>query len=357
MNKKGRKQAVTIRCLLFGAAVLLLVLIVFGVVLAFSSCKKIDNDENTASSEAITLAQTSAVAEDNNLNASETRKGSAASFVVYPERTKETVEFSDEFDTQNAILICCDDDTVIAGRKEKEKMYPASLTKVMTLIVAVENINDLSQTVTITEDMVDPMLELDASMAGFQPGDVFALEDVLYGMVLNSGADAALAAAHYVAGSEEAFVELMNRKAAEIGLKNTHLTNVVGLHHEENYSTAEDMALILEYAIQDARCRQFLEKVEYTTVSTEAHPEGLTFTSTLFSRMYGDEMPGVKICGGKTGYTDEAGNCIETYAEINKKKYILVLCGGTTNWNNIYDTLSAFSIYCAGGKRYEPPQP
>ena len=357
MNKKGRKQAVTTRCFMFGAAVLLLVLIVFGVMLAFSSCKNIENDETAAPSEAITLAQTTAEAQADTTNASETQKGSAASFVVYPERTKETVKFSDEFDAQNALLICCDDNKIIAGRKENEKMYPASLTKVMTLIVAVENCKDLSETVTITEDMVDPMLELDASMAGFQPGDTFALEDVLYGMILNSGADAALAAAKHIAGSEEAFVELMNRKTTELGLKNTHFTNVVGLHHKENYSTAEDMALILQYAIKDARCRQFLEKVEYTTHTTEVHPEGLTFASTLFSRMYGDEMPGVKIRGGKTGYTDEAGNCIESYAEINKKTYILVLCGAKTNWNNIYDTLSAYSIYCAGGSKYEPPQP
>ena len=71
--------------------------------------------------------------------------------------------------------------------------------------------------------------------------------------------------------------------------------------------------------------------------------------------MYGDEMSGVLIKGGKTGYTDESGNCIESFAEIGGKTYILVLCGGTTKWNNIYNTLSAYSVYCAKGEPYSPP--
>ena len=67
-------------------------------------------------------------------------------------------------------------------------------------------------------------------------------------------------------------------------------------------------------------------------------------------------MPGVKVLGGKTGFTDEAGNCMATFAEVNGKTYILVLCGGKTNWNNVYNTLSAYSVYCAGGKEYIPPE-
>lgn len=353
MNK-GRKQAVLKRCLLFGAAVFLLVLIAFGLVLVRSSSVK--KDSESAEKTAITLAASETHTKISPESEKETQTGKlAASFVVYPEKTKKSSEFSEDYDAKSAVLICCDDNEIVAYRSENERIFPASLAKVMTLIVAAENAGDLSETVTVTDDMVYPLNELEASMAGFMPGETFALEDALYGMILQSGADAALAVAVHTAGSEEKFVELMNRKADELGLKNTHFTNVVGLHHEENYSTAADMAVILEYALSNSRCRQFLERYEYTTAPNEQHPEGLTFTSTLFSRMYGDEMPGVKILGGKTGYTDEAGNCIETYAEINGKTYILVICGGKTNWNNIYDTLSAYSVYCAGGKRYEPP--
>lgn len=353
MNK-GRKQAVFTRCLMFGAAVFLLVLIAFGIVLVRSASGK--KGAESAEMTAITLAASETYTDTSFEGEKETQiREPAASFVVYPERNNKSVEFSEDYDAKSALLICCDSNEVVAYRNEKERIYPASLVKVMTLIVAAENAGDFSETVTVTDEMVYPLNELEASMAGFMPGETFALEDALYGMILESGADAALAVAVHTAGSEEKFVELMNRKTVELGLKDTHFTNVVGLHHEENYSTAADMAVILEYALRNSRCRQFLERYEYTTAPNEQHPEGLKFTSTLFSRMYGDEMPGVKILGGKTGYTDEAGNCIETYAEINEKTYILVICGGKTNWNNIYDTLSAYSVYCAGGKRYEPP--
>lgn len=354
MNKR-RKHKVAKRCFRIGAAVFLLVLIVFGITLVFTSLR---NDGGSSSEKsAITLAASEKQTEVTTENETETlTRESAASFVVYPERTNESVEFSEEYDAKSAVLISCGDDRIVACRSENERIYPASLAKVMTLIVAVENTDDLSAAVTITDDMVVPMIELEASRAGFEPGDTFALEDVLYGMILESGADAALAAAVHTAGSEEAFVELMNRKAKELGLKGTHFTNVVGLHHEENYSTASDMAVILEYATGNEICRRILECYEYKTAPTAQHPEGLKFTSTLFSRMYGDEMPDVKIIGGKTGYTDEAGNCIESYAEVNGNTYILVLCGGKTNWNNIYNTLSAYSVYCAGGKPYEPPR-
>ena len=353
MNKR-RTQTVYKRCLIFGAAVFLSVLIAFGLVLVRSSSVKKDRGQS-AEMTAITLAASEAQTVSRSEPETEIREP-AASFVVYPEKTSKSVKFSEDYDAQSAILMCCDSNEVVAYRDENKRVYPASLVKVMTLIVAVENNDDISRTVTVTDDMVFPMIEQEASRAGFEPGESFALEDALYGMILESGADAALAAAVSTAGSEKAFVELMNGKAEELGLKNTHFTNVVGLHHEENYTTAADMAVILEYAIRNDTCRRFLEKYEYNTAPTPQHPEGLRFTSTLFSRMYGDEMPGVKILGGKTGYTDEAGNCIETYAEINGKTYILVLCGGKTNWSNIYDTLSAYSVYCAGGKRYEPPE-
>jgi D-alanyl-D-alanine carboxypeptidase (penicillin-binding protein 5/6) len=144
----------------------------------------------------------------------------------------------------------------------------------------------------------------------------------------------------------------MNQKAEDMGLAATHFTNVVGLHNDAHYSTAADMAMILEYAVNNKTCRKILSAYEYKFPKTKQNPEGLTFTSTLFTRMYGDEMPNVKVLGGKTGYTDKAGNCIESFAKIKGKTYILVMCGGTTNWNMIYDTLSAYSVYAAGGDTY-----
>lgn len=271
---------------------------------------------------------------------------------VYPYRNDKSQRLSKDYKAEHALLMNADTQEVITYRNANARMYPASLTKIMTLIVAVENMEDLSDTVTITDDMVFPMIELEAARAGFLPGETPTLEDVLYGMILTSGADAALAAAEYVAGSEEAFVRLMNEKAEESGLEGTHFTNVVGLHDKEHYSTATDMALILKYAIQNETCRKIISAYEYKVPPTEQNPEGLIFTSNFFSRMYGDEMPGVTIKGGKTGFTDEAGNCIESFAEINGETYILVMCGCTDKWNAVYDTLSIYSVYGAGGEKY-----
>lgn len=271
---------------------------------------------------------------------------------VYPVKTDNSQQIDSEYDVRYALLMNADTNEVIAYCNENTPMFPASLTKIMTLIVAVENIEDLSDTVRITEDMVYPMVELEAVVAGFQPDETPTLEDLLYGMVLCSGADASLAVAEYVAGSETAFVQLMNEKATEIGLENTHFTNVVGLHNREHYSTATDMALILKYAIQNETCRKIISAYEYKVPPTEQNPEGLTFMSNFFSRMYGDEMPNVTIQGGKTGFTDEAGNCIESFAEINGETYILVLCRCRDKWTAIYDTLNAYSVYGAGGEKY-----
>ena len=354
MNKR-RKQWRNANLLKTGTAFFLLVLIFGGITAATYLIK---HDRRTVTDSAVSDSFVAYTDELSDVSVTTTeRTGEAVvPFIIFPEKTDKSKEFTKDYDAKNAILINVDDSEVIAYRNEQIKLYPASLTKIMTLIVAVENINDLSATVPITYDMVAPYIALDASRAGFEPDETPTLKDVLYGMILCSGADASLAAAVYVAGSEQAFVSMMNDKCREIGLKNTHFTNVVGLHDKDNYSTAEDIAVMLEYAIQAPVCREVLSVVEYKVPPTKQNPEGLTFESTLFSRMYGDEMPGVKILGGKTGYTDEAGNCMAIFAEINGKTYILVLCGGKTNWNNVYNTLSAYSVYCTGGKAYTPPE-
>ncbi|MBQ3915693.1 MAG: D-alanyl-D-alanine carboxypeptidase [Ruminococcus sp.] len=297
--------------------------------------------------------QTSATAETT-LPVTSSETEIAVPVFVTPHRTEASKELDKEFDAGNAVLFNAENGEIIAYRGETQRMFPASLTKVMTLIVAVENIPDLDDKVTITDDMVRPMIELDASRAGFEPGETPTLRDVLYGMILSSGADAALAAAEYVAGSEEKFVELMNEKAADMGLECTHFTNVSGLHDTDHYSTASDMGTILSYAYGIDLCREILSAVEYTIPPTEQNPEGLPQTSTLFSRMYGDEMPGVTVLGGKTGYTDEARHCVECFADADGRTLILVIAGSHTKWNAIYDTLSILSVYGVGGEKYQP---
>lgn len=349
MNKRKKKHK--IRYFRIGMALILLVLIIIGIVFIAIRIP----GKGKVSVPAGNTPVTADPAEQTSAGSSQEPTTEALPIIFYPELTANSIQLPEEADTKYAILIDTETNEIVAYKDYNVRMYPASLTKVMTLIVAAENISDLNDTVLITADMIDPMINLHASRAGFCAGETPTLEQVLYGVVLPSGADAALAAAYYVAGSEAAFVEMMNQKAQEMGLKNTHFTNVSGLHDEQHYSTAEDMAMILEYAIQNKLCEKILSTYQYTIPPTEYNPEGLLLTSTLFSRMEGTEMPGVIVKGGKTGYTDEAGQCLESYAEINGKTYIMVLAGGVSKWQAVYMTLSGYSVYCAGGEEYVPP--
>lgn len=353
MKKKKRRKLRRITQIL--SALFLTATVAYSGCLVFKRHK--ENMAKDAVQTSVSIAETTVTSAEKAVTATEvtevTTESEAASLILYPERNENTVVFGDEYDVKNAILINVDDNVVIARKNERYRMYPASLTKVMTLIVAVENIENMHDKVLITDDMITPYVEQDASRAGFLPDETPSVKDLLYGMVLNSGADAALAVAEYVAGSEEKFVELMNIKGEELGLYATHFTNVVGLHNSNHYSTAEDMAVILEYAIRNETCRKILSTEDYEVAETEQNPDGLVFKSTLFSRMYGDEMPGITIKGGKTGYTDVSRHCVESFAVDDEgKTYILVLCGSTTKWNAIYDTLSAYSVLCVDGEPY-----
>ncbi len=274
---------------------------------------------------------------------------------VFPYKTENTkgYDIKSDYPPNNVLLMDAETGEVLAAKLNTVKMYPASLTKVMTLIIAVENIEDFNDTVEITKEMIDEAVSNDASTAGWFEGEKPTLDEVMYGIVLPSGADATIAAATYVAGSEKKFVKLMNEKAEAMGLKNTHFVNTSGLHDEDHYSTAEDMAAILSYAYNNERCRKYLSTQTYTLKAAEPRDYDIELTATLFKRMYGDEMPGVVIKGGKTGYTDEAMHCVMAFAEANDKTYIGVVCGSTSKWSSSADLLSLFSVYCVNGEPYD----
>lgn len=334
-----------------GMAGFLLVLIIVGINFITSSCSDSNAEgnvpagvNNQSTTELITTEPTTEPTEP------------TVPPVVYSSVTPLTATLPDDYDTQYSILIDTETHEILAQKNYNVRMYPASLTKIMTLIVAVENTVNMNDTVLITADMVDPMVQQDASRAGFVAGETPTIEQVLYGMMLPSGGDASLAAASYVAGSEAAFVQLMNEKAQEMGLKNTHFTNVVGLHNDNHYSTAEDIAVILEYALRNETCYKIMTAYQHFIPATEYNPEGILLTSTMFARMTGTEMPGVTVLGGKTGFTDQAGQCLANFATANGKTYIMVLAGGVSRWQTVYANLSAYSVYCVGGLPYDPPQ-
>ncbi len=266
--------------------------------------------------------------------------------IVY-EFTEETVDLPIANDAKNAIIVRKSDNTVVASREAHTRAYPASTTKIMTLLVAAENIDDLNDTFTMTLAVTDPLYVAKASVAGFLNNEVVTMTDMLYGTILPSGADAAMGLAIKIAGGEDGFVELMNKKVKELGLKNTHFDNVTGLHSEQNYSTAYDMAVILDAALQNELCKKVLSTYQHTTAVTAQHPEGILLSSTLFNYMYGTEPVTATILGGKTGFVNESGYCIASYGAANETgtEYIVVTLGNSARWPAFYGQIDLYKEF------------
>lgn len=260
--------------------------------------------------------------------------------------TPHTEALGDFVDAKEAILIDVTANTVVASKNPTARVYPASVTKVMTLLVGVEHIQDYTQTVTMPYELLNDLFAQEATVAGFSAGEKVNMTDLLYGTILPSGADATWGIAYHVAGSEKAFAELMNEKAAAIGMKNTHFANCSGLHDPNHYTTAEDMALLMREAMKNPLCRKVLGTYQYTTASTPEHPDGLLLTSTMYSRMKGDEPEVATVLGGKTGYTTQAGHTMVSFAKGNDgHEYVFASMGGSNRWQATYDAIHVYAKY------------
>lgn len=229
--------------------------------------------------------------------------------------------------SESAVLMGLDSGEVLFQKNSGEKIYPASLTKLMTALVILDQFEDLDHTVTLPGEVFDCLSGSGASMAGFLPGEQLTLRDLLYGCMLPSGADAAMGLACVTAGSEENFAELMNGKAAELGMAHTHFKNATGLHDPGHYTTVMDMAVQLRAGLKNPDFRELLTTFDYQTEPTNRHPGGVGLRSTLSSLMDTPSPDGVTLLGGKTGYTEEAGLCLASLAEKGGKEYIAVTAG------------------------------
>ena len=232
-----------------------------------------------------------------------------------------------------AILVDADSGEAVAEKEADVSIYPASMTKVMTALLALEANPDLEQPVTLPEDIFPELRAEGASMAGFRPGETATVRDLLYGALLPSGAECCEALAREVSGSEEAFVASMNQKAAALGMASTHFCNPAGLHDPEHVSTVRDMARLLRAAMQNEMFRTIFATARYTVPPTNLHPDGFTMESTFWSELDGTELRRGKFLGGKTGYTSAAGLCLASAAQVKGKRYILVTAGAQGNHN------------------------
>lgn len=249
-------------------------------------------------------------------------------------------------DSKYAIIYNMDTNEVLYEYNSNEITSIASLTKIMTCIVAIENIENLDTKVTLGKDVFYGLVEAQASVAGFKYGDNVSYRDLLMGAMLPSGADATRALAINIAGSEEAFVKLMNTKAKELNLSNTNFINTTGLEAMGHYSTVQDIATLLIYSLKNDTFKEIYTTREYTTTNN------LKFSSTLKKISNGYTIDVSHIQGSKTGYTDEAGLCMSSIANYSDVNYLLITAGADYHGNTPRQLLDAIKIYSYFDENY-----
>lgn len=255
----------------------------------------------------------------------------------------EDVEFkdfrtNDEF--HGALLFHIDKQEVVYAERVNERLYPASTTKIMTAYLALKY-GDLEEYVTVSKNAVD--VPSDSSTAHLQVGDVLTLKDLLYGLMLPSGNDSAVAIAEHISGSTEEFVQLMNEEATKLGASNTHFVNPHGYQNKDHYTTAYDLYLIFNQCIQNKTFLQIISASSWDVVITQKDGSTRTMTwpqSNLFVSG-GREVPkGITIIGGKTGNTFDAGSCILLYGHDSEYTPFITIIMGATSRRNLYDNMT-----------------
>mgnify|MGYP001540562802 CR=1 FL=1 len=229
----------------------------------------------------------------------------------------DTIQLGEDFPSRCAVLVDLDTRTVLAEKNADTVISPASMTKVLTVLVAAEHITEaeLDDTFTMTIDITDYCYVNGCSVVGLMVDETVPVRELFYGTILSSGADAALGLATYVAGSQEAFVALMNEKLEELGIADTaHFTNCVGLYDEAHKCTVSDMAVILEAAMDNDLCREVLGARTYETLPT----------------------------------ADQSGNCAASCGETaDGRRYICVTADAYSSWRAIYDHVALYKTYCS----------
>lgn len=240
--------------------------------------------------------------------------------------------------SEGAILMDADSGSILYGKNIHEHYYPASITKILTALIVIENCN-LDDYVTFSRNAVYNV-ESGSSSAGIDVGDTLSVRDCLYAMLLQSANEAANALAEYTSGSIEEFAELMNKKAENLGCTDSHFANPSGLNDPEHYTSAYDYALISREAFKNSTLTEIASSTYYNLPPTSRVPTGQTLYNhhSMIRRNSGNYYPNA-ICG-KTGYTTLAGNTLVTYARNDKLGLItVVLNGNKTHYTDTKELL------------------
>ena len=238
--------------------------------------------------------------------------------------------------SEAGLLIEVSSGNILYNKNSTKRLYPASTTKIVTAILALENC-DLDELATVSKNSV-ALVPSGYTNAKLVPGEEMSIEDLLYGLMLNSANEAANVIAEHISGSIEEFSNLMNSKVTELGCANTHFVNANGMHDENHYTTAEDLAKIAIYCMKNEEFRKIVSTVEYKLPTTDLYTKDdriMKNTNLLIdknSQYYYEYAIGVK-----TGFTTQAGNCLVSYAEKDGIKLVCVtLKAGSTTGNSSY---------------------
>ncbi|MBA4348309.1 MAG: hypothetical protein C0413_05630 [Clostridiales bacterium] len=264
----------------------------------------------------------------------------------------------DSIPTPNILVVDGNDTSVVFfERNADQRVFPASTTKIMTTLVALEHGN-LDDTLTVGDEVLGTTIKFTelSSLMGIKPGETLTLRDLVYGLMLVSGNDAGEAIAKYVGGSIDGFVALMNQKAQEIGMSGTHFTNPHGVHSDDHYTTARDMAKLMAYALTKDEFVKIAETKTYNVPANSVRPTELVLLNTdrMLNAVPGDPVNTVypyAICG-KTGDTPMAGKCFVVAAEKDGARVIITMFGdkaemygGDTVTTNLARFVNAAAIF------------
>ena len=243
------------------------------------------------------------------------------------------------------MLVSMDTGEILYSNNIDQKMYPASLTKIMTVTLMLESEKyDPAGKVAMTKEVQTLILGTGSAVSNFQIGEEITQLDLVYTVLMSSFGDCAYLAAIYYGGSVEGFVAMMNDKAAELGLTGTHYSNPVGLHDEGNYTTVRDVYTLMSYALKNETFKTVCSAPRYTVEATNmSGKRTLSTTNFLIDNTTNYYYQYAK--GGKTGYTDEAGRCLVSFASYNGYNYMCVLMNCPPNADRRYEFVESAELY------------
>ena len=251
----------------------------------------------------------------------------------------------------SALLMDLNTGKILYEKNMNEKMYPASLTKVMTAILALENC-ELTDVATVSKNAV-MSISSGYVTANLKIGEEVTIEQLLSVLLIGSANDSAIVIAEHISGSVENFSELMNNKAKELGCTSTNFTNPYGAHEESHYSTAYDLALISKYAMKNETFRKLVSTTSYTLPTTNKYDKTDRYFSTTNALLYNNRYQYKYATGIKTGFTTPAKNCLIASANKNNLELLTVILGANQNAeglsNRYLDTINLFEY---GYKNY-----